>query len=72
MTIRIVSAFSIPILNAVISRTFKSLGQYQMMHTTIETTLNSFVRITFLEFLNTGFLMIFISLSGTNKLFLHY
>lgn len=25
-----------------------------------------------MEFLNTGFLMIFISLSGTNKLFIHY
>ena len=43
-----------------------------MVHTTIETTLNSFARITFLEFMNTGFLMIFISLSGSNKLFIHY
>ena len=42
------------------------------MHTTIETTLNSFYKITALEFLNTGFLMIFISLSGTNKLFVTY
>lgn len=34
-TIRLISALSIPILNAVISWTFKRLGQYQMMHTTI-------------------------------------
>ena len=50
--------FAVVILNEIISTVFVYMGELQMMHTTIEQTLSSFMYIVFLEYFNMAIIIL--------------
>lgn len=64
-----VAATSVITLNGVIAKVFKRLGEYQMKHTTIETTQTAFNQIFIMEFFNTGVIILLISFAGMTNAF---